>query len=1301
MNNSYLSLLVALAALGSQSQADARNVLLPFGNFSHEPWDANYLFLDREVMKDHSDFTTAPGEDWFLREFDDTSWKKIEGPVSTETGAPSYYNSIWEGEYGASYIRRHFTVSDPLAFQEVILYTIHDDDMVVYLNGEKIYSNGSVINENSTSMTTILNEDVKSIIVEGDNVIAVSVYDRGGSVAFADFGIYGYNLKNGAFEYSGVWKGSFDRSSYSGNTFAYGYGMNFVCQQELENMPMGLYRLSANACGVEYYNDFNQAWAHREDEVPSHLFIGSHEAAIPSAFSEPSIDRGDYKWEVGGQYVPNTPQGASKVLNQNTYFCDVWGVYDPTVDGETLTLGVKSVAASDIKRWAVWDNLDLEYFSEKQVDALLKDIVDKLPELEKSHLDADLLNNVKYLISQIDVDKDFLTKANLFSEIIKLDRPIRKSIDAYARLAYANSKLKEAIDAANDRTSPATVAKANILCDAISDAYESGNYVIDIIDARIAEINYMIRCLGYTYVDIVVDVPGAMGDSILKKVENFVDVESIRISGTLNSEDIANIKTRLTSLREIDLTEVDMKELPAEFFYRRSSLESIILPRSVASIGDRAMYQCYGLINIAFPSTLQSIGGQAFYECRSLVDIQLPEGLSSLGTYAFYNCTSLKHVELPSTLKTISEYAFYNNSNLKSLDFKDGLTHINNSAFSNCQSIESLNFPSTLYYIGKDAFLYNRSLHSIDFNEGLFQIADNAFYDCDALTEVTLPSTLVLANESPFDYCDNLVKVTCLSIEPPYMTDQIPYGLGMDGRELYVPELSLNLYKQTAGWDRFPTIKPIDYLPENITVLGNVRLTLPENIPADYKPNVNLIHDSKGGYYSNYGSLTVNGAGTLSIADFSMGWDPSDQYSYGDNIYNGAMLQHFNSLLNNSHLRADNVAIEMFPHNDRWSFITFPFDVNISDIESIRTGSTSFAIRKYDGAKRAAGETAETWVKVKDDETLNAGEGYIIQTSRYIGNSSQNWSGLKFKAVNNGNKNNIFISEDAEVMLKEYVAEFAHNRSWNLIGNPYACYYDTRFMDFSAPLTVWNMGNNTYSAVSPIDDSYILCPGEAFFVQSPVDDPKITFRKEGRQTNRVARTIENAPRKVRDAGGFDNTRVKFNFLITDGKFTDRTRIVLNERAALDYEQDKDAGKFRSSDNTIPQIFTYAAGIEYAINERPIDNAAVVLGIHAGIDGLYSIALSEDVEDYKVVLEDTFTSEKIYLSEDKPYSFNSEKGDFNDRFYIRFVSGNSSVDAIKMMEHEKDDIFSIDGVKVADPLKGEIYIINGKKVIFNN
>ncbi|MCR4918640.1 MAG: leucine-rich repeat protein, partial [Prevotella sp.] len=685
------------------------------------------------------------------------------------------------------------------------------------------------------------------------------------------------------------------------------------------------------------------------------------------------------------------------------------------------------------------------------------------------------------------------------------------------------------VAAANNNINNALLAEANNYIAKIN----AGQYDKSKGSEVIAKLDEYATRLAYLHLDIAVPVQGAMGDSILSKVENFVDVQSIKISGTLNDADLSTIQSRLSQLREIDMTDINLTTLPNRLFYQRSLLEVVKLPSALTSIGEYAFYQCYGLKHINFPTSLTAIYRYAFSECDNLQEVILPEGLTTMGEGTFYSCDNNKYVKLPSSLATISSDAFYYNVSLKDIDFAEGLTHIEYNAFSDCYALNNLIFPSTLYYIGNNAFAYNRALSDIEFNEGLFQIADNAFDDCDALTEVTLPSSLVLANESPFDYCDNLKKVTCLSIEPPYMTDQIPYGLSMDGRELYVPALSINTYKQTTGWDKFPTILPIDYLPENITVLGNLKLTLPETIPADYKPNVSIIYNSKGGWYNEYGSLTVNGDGVLSISDFSMLWDPAYEYDYYDRN------QNYCSLLNNSHLRSDNVNIDIDTRNNIWTFITLPFDVKVSEIETTASGTTNWIIRKYDGQKRAQGETSDTWIKMTDSDILQAGEGYIIQGSRYIGNDWQSWSRFHFNAINNANKNNIFRAADVTVTLNEYESEFAHNRSWNFIGNPYPCYYDTRFMDFEAPITVWNMRNNTYEAYSPADDSYILCPGEAFFVQRPIDNGNIVFSKEGRQTNRDVRAMEApAHANAHRAGAANATRTIVNLSLSDGNNTD-------------------------------------------------------------------------------------------------------------------------------------------------------------------
>lgn len=650
-------------------------------------------------------------------------------------------------------------------------------------------------------------------------------------------------------------------------------------------------------------------------------------------------------------------------------------------------------------------------------------------------------------------------------------------------------------------------------------------------------------------------------------------------------------------------------------------------------------------------------------------------------------------MKLPASLASISPYAFGDIYNLTDIEFAEGLTRIEEHAFSDCPSVKTIKFPTTLSYIGNNAFYKNKALTDILFNEGLYQIGDNAFYHCDALKEITLPSSLVLANSSPFDHCDNLVKVTCLSIEPPYMTDQIPYGCDMAGRELYVPALSINTYKQTTGWDKFPTIKPIDYLPENFTVLSNLKLTLPETIPADYKPNVALIHDKKGSNYYNYGSLTVNGAGTLSMNNFSLIWDPN--WDYNNNNRN----QNFCSLVNNSHLRADSVSVQFFTRNDRWTFVTFPFDVKVSEIQPTEAGTTNWVIRKYDGAKRAAGEVNKTWIRLNGDDILNAGEGYIIQGSRYIENSWKDFSGFKVKAINNARKNNIFTSNNIDVTLNEYQSEFAHNRGWNLIGNPYPCYYDTRYMDFTAPITVWNIKNNTYVAYSPVDDSYILCPGEAFFVQCPVDKKVINFDKNGRQTNRTARTLD--VQTMAKANNLNEAkRIVVNLTLSDDKNTDYTRIVFNDQSSMDYEMDKDANKFISPDASVPQLYSYHNNVNYAINERPLSEGAVSLYAKTPSKAIYTIALQKEIDGYKIVLEDKALNRRVVLDSETAYMFNASSVENPNRFILYLQRETTSIDSVNEDEEKENtkEIYTISGMKVSEPLSKGIYIQNGKKIV---
>ena len=1094
----------------------------------------------------------------------------------------------------------------------------------------------------------------------------------------------------------------------SGYFYTYGsyYGQSsyktFDINQTISGIPNGIYLLKVNA-NDRFSNDDSKIVSTFDPIVNlnTYIYINDMQSSVKSImddrvstniFLENNLE---YLVTNDNCYITSSTATVTYSFNRGLYENYVLGV----VTDNTLKIGIRhedNTRTTNID----FDKFVVTYLSEStDMEAYALDLLNK-------RMSVDVKTALQSAMATLETSKGTDDEASALAAFYDKLGKAETSAQTYAKLGEVLSVIVNA-STISKNIWPQTIEDAKYVAAQYVTAYQNGTLTDnDVINALMLIDDFANR-INYVYVDINVTVPGALGDSILAKVENFSDVQTLKLKGKLNDDDIYTLKNRLTSLVELDLSELDWMVIPNEQFRDRTNLKRVILPNNVISIGNSAFYNCQKLQQVAFPTTLQSIGSSAFYQTYNIGNVVLPEGLTTIGDWAFER-SRLTSLTLPSTLKTINNYCFYNCDYMKEVYF-NGQTTIGYEAFYSCEGLTTIKFPNTLNKICGYSFAYNKSLSSIEFNEGLYQIEDNAFYDCDALTEVTLPSSLVLANESPFDYCDNLVKVTCLSIEPPYMVDQIPYGLGMEGRELYVPELSINVYKQTTGWDKFQTIKPIDYLPENIAVVSNLKLTLPETIPAEYKPNVTLIHDQKGTSYWQYGSLTVNGEGTLSMSDFSMFWDPNYQYDQ----YN--RVQNYCSLVNNSHLRADQVYIDLYNRNDIWTFLTMPFDVKLSEIETYSEGTTNWIVRKYDGQKRAQGEATETWTKLSGDDVINAGEGFIIQGSRYIDNNRQAGSGFRMKAINNANKNNIFRTTDITVALNEYESEFAHNRSWNFIGNPYPSYYDTRFMDFEAPITVWNMRNSTYTAYSPADDAYILCPGEAFFVQRPIANGNIVFSKEGRQTDRNARTLDAQAigRRVSDN---QSVRTIINLSITNDKSTDRTRVVLNGQATMQYELDKDASKFVSTDPTVPQIYTIDNGVNYAINERPVADGNVILATYAGAEDFYTITLDNDVEGCQVALEDKAEGKTVVLTKEAGYTFSSKAGTFADRFVLHLTGGTTGIQTIDNEQSTMNNaVYDLQGRKLStvfatphsqgensqlSTVKRGIYIKNGKKIILN-
>ncbi|WKY44854.1 leucine-rich repeat protein [Eubacteriaceae bacterium ES2] len=134
-----------------------------------------------------------------------------------------------------------------------------------------------------------------------------------------------------------------------------------------------------------------------------------------------------------------------------------------------------------------------------------------------------------------------------------------------------------------------------------------------------------------------------------------------------------------------------------------TSLNSVVLPDSLVTLGEGAFSGCTNLSAVDLPESLAIIGSGAFRLCDNLSTVTLPNKLSSLGEGAFYSCKALKSIEIPASITTI-----YANT------FKD------------CASLESITIPDNVKLVGYAAFLGCDDLVTIQFDSATTEIVDFA-----------------------------------------------------------------------------------------------------------------------------------------------------------------------------------------------------------------------------------------------------------------------------------------------------------------------------------------------------------------------------------------------------------------------------------------------------------------------------------------------------------------------------------------------------------------------------------------------
>lgn len=213
--------------------------------------------------------------------------------------------------------------------------------------------------------------------------------------------------------------------------------------------------------------------------------------------------------------------------------------------------------------------------------------------------------------------------------------------------------------------------------------------------------------------------------------------------------------------------------------------QSVIIPRSVTKISDRAFRGCKNLKVVQFNDKLDFIGDYAFEDCTSLEYATIPPKVGALREGIFSGCKNLKIVNiLNDSIKEIPDKAFCGCENLECVNIPTCVERIGEKAFKYCKKIKNICIPNNVCSIGKEAFYYCQKLEEItlptkvsEIAAGTFQgcrelknvaidrrsmlrkIGNSAFYDCKDLREFTVPISVNSIGDSAFAYCSNLKAV--------------------------------------------------------------------------------------------------------------------------------------------------------------------------------------------------------------------------------------------------------------------------------------------------------------------------------------------------------------------------------------------------------------------------------------------------------------------------------------------------------------------------------------------------------------
>ena len=382
-------------------------------------------------------------------------------------------------------------------------------------------------------------------------------------------------------------------------------------------------------------------------------------------------------------------------------------------------------------------------------------------------------------------------------------------------------------------------------------------------------------------------------------------------------------------------------------------------------------------------------------------------------------------------------------------------------------------------------------------------------------------------------------------------------------------------------------------------------------------------------------------------------------------------------------------------------WVSFPFDVKISDVFGFGEYGTEWIMQLYDGASRAKNglwvDSPTYWKYITNrNYTLKAGVGYVLklQASKMNDENAFKYSdkvSLYFPSTPNADGNTIIsATPDTQHEIPEHECTIPRdNRNiydshWNLIGVPgYANISDFNTAASLSPVNYDNQQVSFYYEYDAVNNAYQATSETSDFKN--MHSYMVQFAGIINWSTKVA--IKPAELAARRNSDVEPEKRTLRLEIAQGEeMADQTFVQLQQEGATrEFDMNIDLTKIINSG---ANIYTLVGNdrIQTAGNALPMEEVVVPVGVQIAADGEYTFRMPEGTEGMVVELVDyeTYNRTNLLLTD---YTVTLPKGTSENRFALH-------------IQPQKDVVTSLEniGEGVNNDEAVNKYLIDGKLII---